>query len=242
LSHYSGAAVWRLPILGAWPTRVHVMKPRGSDARSTASIVRHSAVVPFTPVTIGDLHVTPLSSTVVDLAASLPFAAGVAVADAALRRSTHPIGLEHLGTVDRDRLLAELTRIPLTHGAARAARVVEFADGAADRPGESVSRVSMLRAGLSAPLLQVPLVGASGQEWTVDFYWPDFNVIGEFDGKVKYTDPAFLRGRTSEQALYDEKLREDDLRAVPHGFTRWNWSTAISPTALAATLRRAGVR
>ena len=105
-----------------------------------------------------------------------------------------------------------------------------------------MSRVSILRAGLTAPLLQVPLRGASGKEYFVDFFWPEFNVVGEFDGKAKYTDPAFLRGRTAEQAVYDEKLREDDLRAVPYGFTRWKWSTAISPAALGALLSRARVR
>ena len=120
--------------------------------------------------------------------------------------------------------------------------MIDFADPRADRPGESLSRVSILRTGLTGPDLQVHLRGASGRSYTVDFYWPEFDVIGEFDGRVKYTDPEFLRGGTAEQAVYDEKLREDDLRAVPHAFTRWKWSTALSPAALGALLRRAGVR
>lgn len=34
----------------------------------------------------------------------------------------------------------------------------------------------------------------------------------EFDGQVKYTDP--WRGRTPERVLWEEKRREDELRAL----------------------------
>jgi hypothetical protein len=34
----------------------------------------------------------------------------------------------------------------------------------------------------------------------------------EFDGRVKYTDP--WRDRTPQQVLWDEKRREDELRAL----------------------------
>lgn len=95
---------------------------------------------------------------------------------------------------------------------------------------------------LTAPELQVRMLGASGKEYVVDFWWPQFNVIGEFDGKYKYTDQQYMNGRTAQQVLYDEKLREDDLRAARHGFTRWPWATAASPVLLRAHLARAGVR
>jgi hypothetical protein len=89
---------------------------------------------------------------------------------------------------------------------------------------------------------KVALAGASGRIYIVDFWWPQFNMIGEFDGDAKYTDPEFLRGRTPEQALLDEKLREDDLRAAGHGMCRWRWSTAMSVHSLHAHLRAAGIR
>ena len=92
------------------------------------------------------------------------------------------------------------------------------------------------------PQLQVTITGASGCSWTVDFWWPEFNVIGEFDGKFKYTDPEFLKGRTPAQAVYEEKLREDDLRAAGHGMSRWSWPIAISPRLLREHLVAAGVR
>ena len=144
-----------------------------------------------------------------------------------------------LGRVD---LYSELAGVPLRQGTAKIREVIEFADGAADRPGESLSRVSMVRAGITMPLLQAPLRGASGKQYFVDFWWPTFNVIGEFDGRDKYRLPEFLRGRTPEQALHDEKLREDDLRAAGHGMSRWLWEVAVSPRKLAAHLAIAGVR
>ncbi|HEU4849394.1 MAG TPA: hypothetical protein VFS93_03195 [Terrimesophilobacter sp.] len=145
-------------------------------------------------------------------------------------------------TVEREDLLAELAGVPIHQGVAKARRAIEFADGRADRPGESMSRVSIQRAQLTTPCLQQPLYGLSGRMWTVDFWWPEFNVIGEFDGKWKYTDPAYMNGRTSQQVMLDEKDREDDLRAAGHGFARWDWAVAISPTALRTRLVAAGVR
>ncbi|HUG50856.1 MAG TPA: hypothetical protein VLZ78_07660, partial [Terrimesophilobacter sp.] len=96
--------------------------------------------------------------------------------------------------------------------------------------------------GLPRPELQVPIVGDSGRVWIVDFWWPEFNLIGEFDGHRKYTDPEFLRGRTPEQAVIDEKDREDDLRAAHHGMSRWDWDIALSPIRLRDKLLRAGLR
>ena len=40
----------------------------------------------------------------------------------------------------------------------------------------------------------------------------------EFDGRVKYTDP--WRGRSPGQVLWDEKRREDELRALDIGVVR----------------------
>lgn len=237
-SHLSAAALRRLPLVGEWPERPHVLFLSRGSGRSTRHIVRHGRLEMSSPSLIDGLQATSLLATVVDVASTVSFDAGVVMADAAIRTLVTDA---RVADIKHD-LFLEARRIAPNHGNARVCRVIEFADPKADRPGESLSRVSILRAGLTAPLLQVPLRGASGKEYLVDFFWPEFNVIGEFDGKAKYTDPAFLRGRTAEQAVYDEKLREDDLRAVPYGFTRWKWSTAILPAALGALLRRAGVR
>ena len=99
----------------------------------------------------------------------------------------------------------------------------------------------MSRARIPAPELQVELAGASGRRYTVDFWWPQFGTFGEFDGRFKYSDPRFLRGRSPEQALFDEKVREDDLRAPGRGCARWGWEVAQSVPLLRARLSAAGV-
>ncbi|WP_167044792.1 hypothetical protein [Salinibacterium sp. ZJ454] len=240
-SHQSAAALWRLPWVGQWPTRVHVLTEPAAGGRSNGFTFRHGVGVPGDVEMIDGLPVTSLARTVVDLSATALFGQAVTAADAALRRTAHPRGDVPRTFLSRDELLAELRRIPLQHGQKKAERVIMFANAAADRPGESMSRVSMHQAGITAPQLQVSIAGASGRVYIVDFWWPEFNVIGEFDGDFKYTDPEFLRGRTPHQVLLDEKDREDDLRATGRGMSRWKWALAISPQRLREHLHRAGV-
>jgi hypothetical protein len=241
-SHHSAAALWRLPLVGRWPTRAHVTVPRAAGGRSTKMLERHTVGIPRALISIDELLVTTLARTVANMAACSPFVTGVAMADAALRRTAHPLRSVPRSLITRDDLIHELTDLPLTHGGARARRVLEFADGKADRPGESVSRANMECIGISLPQIQVPFAGASGRVYIVDFWWPQFNLIGEFDGDSKYTDPEFLRGRTPEQAFIDEKRREDDLRAADHGMSRWHWQIACSPNRLRAHLLAAAIR
>jgi hypothetical protein len=240
-SHHSAAALWRLPIIGHWPNQVHVIVGRSGGGRSSPTIARHTVGIPTDLETIDGLVVATLARTVVDCAKLLEFAPAVAMADAALRRAEHPIDGTPATSLASCDLVREASSLDLRQSSAKVARVIEFADGAADRPGESLSRVGMLRAGITMPRLQVELFGASGRRYVVDFWWPEFGVIGEFDGKDKYRNPVFLRGRTPEQALLDEKDREDDLRAAGHAMVRWGWSVALSPQLLAGKLNRAGV-
>jgi len=241
-SHDSASALWRLPVIGERPDKIHLMVDAASGGRSNAVFIRHVTGVPDETETIQGVRVTHLARTVVDVAATRSFAAGVVAADAALRRTTHPHPDVPRTFLTLDDLRAQTNKIPLRHGLDKASRVVEFANGLADRPGESLSRVSIHQLRLTAPELQVPLQGASGRWYTVDFWWPEFNHIGEFDGLFKYSDPRFLRGRTPEQALIDEKLREDDLRAAPHGMSRWGWDVARSLPRLRSLLVAAGIR
>jgi hypothetical protein len=241
-SHYSATALWRLPLVGQWPARVHTVTALAPGGLSNRAIVRHAQGLPGIVDLVDGLNVVGIARTVIEMAAVCPFPAAVAIADAALRRSAHPIDGVPRTLITHDDLKREATGLALRHSSAKVARVIQFADAAADLPGESLSRVNMHVAGIPVPQLQAPLRGASGKLYFVDFWWPQFRLIGEFDGKDKYKNPQYLRGRTPEQALYDEKLREDDLRAAGHGMTRWKWEVAISPTKLAAHLYRAGLR
>ena len=240
-SHASAAALWQLPWLTAWPNRVHASTGARNGGSSTSQLVRHSREQ-LESVSIAGLSVTTLARTVADVAATSHFRQGVVVADAALRLSARPREGAPTGLLTVEDLANEARQLAYNHGRVRMLRVAEFANGKADRPGESLSRVTMHLARITPPELQVALYGASGRKYWVDFWWPRFKVFGEFDGKAKYEDPEFLRGRTPQQALIDEKWREDDLRAMDRGCARWDWTVAQSVPLLRARLRAAGVR
>lgn len=241
-SHQSAAALWRLPSITPWPRTVHTLGATAAGGRSNTMFARHGGAPITHTETIDGLCVTSLARTVIDIAIALPFPQAVTMADAALHRTANPIDDVAPSSLVTADLLAELTAVPVKHGSAKARRVVTFANGAADRPGESLSRVNMSLAGITTPELQVELKGISGRTYFVDFWWPHFSMIGEFDGRHKYTDPNFLRGRTPQQVFAQEKDREDDLRAAGHGMTRWPWSVAIDPQKLYEHLLRAGIR
>ncbi|MDQ4137680.1 MAG: hypothetical protein M3116_02380 [Actinomycetota bacterium] len=119
--------------------------------------------------------------------------------------------------------------------------MLELADGASGSPGESVSRVAMHLQGLPMPLLQHEFRDRRGRIGYVDFWWPEFDLIGEFDGLGKYTRDDMLSGRSPAEAVIAEKVREDRLRALGPRVVRWGWECAISPPRLAEVLRRAGL-
>ncbi|HEY2642187.1 MAG TPA: hypothetical protein VGI56_00405 [Galbitalea sp.] len=242
VSHVSAAAIWRLPMVGPYPRAIHALHQERNGGRSSSALTLHKIGDSALLAEIEGVTVTSLARTVVDVARTTTFTQAVAVADAALRRTRIPHAGLPLTDVTKEGLREVLSHIPVAHGTARASRVIEFADGLADRPGESVSRVNVSLARLTPPILQQLLRGASGRSYYVDFWWPKFNLIGEFDGKGKYVDDEFLAGRTPQQALYEEKLREDDLRAADHRFSRWPWEVANSMPHLRAHLIAAGLR
>lgn len=240
ISHRSAALLRGLPLVGGWPTRVETTVGVGSGLTSTTALRRHRRVDPSSVEQLFGIPVTTEAQTVIDVAATAPFATAVVVADAALWRADRAGGVG-----DVQLLRAELAAIDeglsTCRGSARVRRVLEVADHRADRPGESLSRVAMIELGAEPPELQWEVVGRSGRHYWVDFGWPDLGVVAEFDGKAKYTDPEFLQGRTPEQAVYDEKQREDDIRPMVKGFGRWDWTIARSLDLMAERLHALGV-
>lgn len=231
LSHRTAAVAWGLPLLGDPPDDVHVIAWRAGGGRSDDRLVRHCIDIPRDTVELDGLEATTLARTVVDVARTSRFAEGVMMADAALARGTL-----------RDQLVSELPE-PGHRGARRARDVVAFADERSGSPVESLSRVSIAEAGLPAPELQHEFRDRDGR-MDVDFWWPRFGVIGEFDGKVKYLDERYRNGRTLEQVLLDEKWREQRLRRQPgvRSIARWDAATAASPARLGRLLRQHGIR
>jgi len=117
---------------------------------------------------------------------------------------------------------------------------VSHADGRAANPGESWSRVELIRHGVPPDDLQVALHDQDGLIGYGDFGWD--GVIGEFDGKVKYGVAAGTDPERAGGVLWAEKIREDRIRALGLEVVRWTFADLGRPGLVAARVRRAMAR
>ena len=248
VSHLSAARVWGLPILGPWPTEVHLQGGSGQTRSSKNWIAWHHDPLPDDDVTeVSGLLVTTRLRTLVDLARSQPFRSAVISLDAGIQENFVMPGLGTLPVVTRDDIMDRVLRLGTRRGTRRARQAVGFADARSGSVGESLSRSGFLLTGLPMPDLQVVYPHASGED-LVDFRWKRrFHVkriplLGEFDGEVKYTRAEFMDGRTIEEVVWAEKRREDRLRAPGRSVVRWLWADALRPERLRAVLLNAGLR
>ncbi|KJC64938.1 type IV toxin-antitoxin system AbiEi family antitoxin domain-containing protein [Agreia bicolorata] len=218
IGHLSAAVLWGMPIRPAMPTTVHVVVPPDSSIRSKNGVTVHrERLLEEDIVDVGGLLVTSPLRTLIDLARISPFVTAVTALDFALhdRRSTlfRPLA--------KAELLAGVTALDAVRGTSRALRAVEFSRAGADNAGETHSRIVIAELGFPAPELQVRHVNPRGGYYYVDFEWPEFRRIGEFDGKGKYLKPEYLDRMSPGDAVFEEKIREDHLRSDGHGVSRW---------------------
>jgi len=71
-----------------------------------------------------------------------------------------------------------------------------------------------------------------------DFGWEEQQVVGEFDGRVKY-GRCLRPGQDPGDAVFEEKQREDAFRAEGWGVVRWTWGDLEVPAVVGARVRRA---
>ncbi|GAA4669550.1 hypothetical protein GCM10025780_11000 [Frondihabitans cladoniiphilus] len=235
VSHASAAALWGLPRLGHRPERVQVTDPTVARSTSKQTTYRHAGSVPHEDVReVGGVLVTSPVRTAVDLSLRVPLRQAVVALDHGLR----------VGLFSKDDLSDHLDRRTERRGRVMAGKAIAFADGRADRPGESLSRVVMHESRLTPPELQYEFRLPGGRRAFVDSFWPQWGIVGEFDGFVKYRDAGLRRGLSAEDVVVAEKLREDLVRRHPEvkAFVRWVWRDAMRPGNLGRLLADAGVR
>jgi hypothetical protein len=155
-------------------------------------------------VEVGGVLVAAPARTVIDCARLTGIEGGVVVADAALRE----------GAVSKPALEAMVLSCRHWPGLQAAEEVVAEADGRAESPLESVSRVRLVRLGVPRPELQVEIVLPSGLRYRFDFHWRTFLTVGEADGMSKYTDVGVLRA---------EKQRQLGIEDAELEVVRWSW-------------------
>jgi len=229
-AYLSAGAMQHLPTIGDWPGRVHVVDVNQRGGRSSSGIVRHSTSVVPDCTEIDGIMVTSAARTVADIARSSTLDRAVVAADAALRR----------GMLSRDDLRHQIDLLGSGPGCRQAAFVCDFADAGSANGGESLARLLMRKLGFASPRLQTHFTDEHGSMF-VDFFWPELGLVVEFDGFQKYSGPEYLRGRVPAEVVWEEKRREDRLRALGLRVLRIVWSDLTTPGALAHILATAGV-
>lgn len=208
LSHRTAALMRAMPVVGGRPDLIEMtFAPRAGANRAGVHV--HRARLPQCDIELlDDMLVTSAARTVVDIAHSRPLVAGVVAMDDVLQRGLAP---------EQD-ILRVLHECANWSGARRANRAWSLADGSSESPLESVSRLRLHELGIVRPELQKPIFDIRGRFVArVDFYWDEYGVYGEADGRGKYTDRA---------ALWAEKEREDELSRLGLVAARWGWDDA----------------
>jgi predicted transcriptional regulator of viral defense system len=223
VSHQSAARLQGIGLLdqGAREVTMTGSVDRGWHSRSGTH--RYAIAVPPDHVTTAfGLPVTTPARTVVDLARTADFRAGVVAADSALFKKL----------TTKAELRAVVASLPRRPGIARAAEVVEFADMKAESPLESVARVGLRDSGLPPPELQIQLGSEYEPIGRVDFYWKQYQTAAEADGAMKYdADPGRARRQLRRDAL---------LRAEGYEVVHFTWQDInFSPDLVAAWIRQA---
>lgn len=215
----TAALVHDLPLLGPRPTALQLVerKQERPHHRGTSTTLRPEEVVDI------GVPVTSVPRTVVDVARTRGYAAGVVVADAALARG-----------VQRAELALVLDGRENWPGSDAAHRATAFASARSESPLESLGRVRFAEQGLPAPQLQVVIADEDGPFARVDQCWDEHRTIAEADGALKYATAS---------DLFLEKRREDRLRDLGWEVVRYTWDDALHrPERLAARVRRAFLR
>ena len=228
VSHTSAAGFHGLPVREPAVAEIHLTRWSTTNGKLTAGVRLHRAKVPDDQVVwLHGVRVTSLERTIADLARWEPFEWGVVAADAALRaRAQRPLMAELADQGMRKKNIGRLRQ------------VLAFADERAESAAESMSRVSIARAGLPAPELQFEVHYPDNGGWvaTSDFGWPEHRVVGEMDGKQKYTDDP-RRGRTAGDVIMDEKGRDALILDCDYTPAHWGWSLATNHKKLGNHLR-----
>ncbi|MEE4021443.1 hypothetical protein V1Y59_00025 [Gordonia sp. PKS22-38] len=231
VSHVSAAAMHRIPMLYPDLSKVHFTSAT-TGRRGGRGIIHQAALADSDVCIVDGIPVTSVARSACDVARTSTLLQAVCVLDSALRR----------GTTMGD-LQAQLARLRRHHGVAMLRAALARTDGSSESIGETVSRFVMAESTkIPAPESQVSIdvdIGGRRTEVRGDFGWRDANgvlrVVGEFDGRFKYhRSNPFGDDRLPEEVIYEEKLREDAIRAAGPHVVRWTWGDTLRPKVLHA--------
>lgn len=150
---------------------------------------------------VNGVRVTTLARTVAECLCAFDFCNGMQVCNNALRKGAT------IGEITR--MLESLWQTP-----AHAWRVIEHASERCTNGGESRAYAAIIEGGLQVPQLQRRFYNEQSHELAfTDYSWTTEHgiIVGELDGKEKYTNPEMTGGRSIEEIVDAERAREQFL-------------------------------
>ncbi len=189
--------------------RVHILDP-GIRMRPSPQLMVHQRIgAPLVKVR-GRLATAP-AWTAVEIARTLRRPRALAVLDAAL----------HVASCTRAQLAAAVMEQKGRRGIVHVRELVQIADGRAESPMESEARLVFIDGGLPLPELQYEITDLCGKLWRVDFAWPEWKVVAEYDSIEWHANPAGWKHDRMKAARLQEcgwvtvPMVVDDVRKQP---------------------------
>ncbi|WP_308167513.1 type IV toxin-antitoxin system AbiEi family antitoxin domain-containing protein [Catellatospora tritici] len=189
------------------------------------SVVPHQFTLADDEVAVVDgITVTTPLRTVADLMLKVDRLAAVSVLDSALNK----------GLLTEDDLPELHGSIARRRGAVHARAWIDLANGLAESPLETRSRLRCVDGKVPPDELQAVITDATGRPIArVDLLWRAARVIGEADGGEIHDRPeAVFRDRERQNALVNEGYR----------VIRFTWRDTLDPRTIPETVRRALAR
>lgn len=215
-SHQSAASLYRLPLIRP-VSQVHVYG-RGKSRGKVLGVQKHF------PRERSSAHslvlgrrVTDIETTLLDCASTLPKTDAVVLADAALHGQM--ISYETL----QECFLAYRGRnSSIVHAVGREVSALS------ESPGESLVRLLLQRMGIEFE--EQRWFETATRRYRVDFYLPQYDIVVEFDGAVKYQNFG-----SPDSVVMEERIRETELQNLGLLVYRVRWNEVFTHPELFAS-------
>lgn len=212
VSHDSAVRAHDLPMLHPEMDLVHVTRFGVGGSRTHEGVKHHLTRVGLLDAPqVGDMRLTGLARTAVDMAREHGWLAGLVVCDAVLQRGLTPARLEE-----------ELSLMWCWPDVTQARSAVAQCAFGAESVGETLSRVRIEELGLGRPETQFPVL-AGGRTFWVDLRLG--RLLIEFDGRRKYERLVHggLADREVSTVIWEERQREQLICRRGWGMCRLTW-------------------
>lgn len=206
-SHQSAAVLQGLALINTHQIKVHTYC-RADSRDSIANHCKHVRLTPDTQIlkTIFGAQTTDYVTTIIDCAQEMNFEEGVVLADSALFQGK--VSLQEL----KHKMMAYNGR-----NKNKVHRVAEVMSDKAESPGETITRMRLNELGIR--FIEQYEMQVFGRSYRADFYLPDYGIIIEFDGNIKYTDFGEEHVVVGEERRRERELLNTGVRVFR---TTWN--------------------